>query len=382
MRSHDPFGRMKVEWTNISKANVCPYLGREIPGWQQLGLDSDRIYKMWRHPDELKKAAPSFDMVPILDEHVVVDAAHPEKESVAGTTGTGTRFVFPYLQTPMAIWVADSIGDVKSKRKRELSPGYGYKPDMTSGVTPEGVAYDGVMRHIVGNHVALVREGRTGPDVMVADELPPEISPMKRSDVTPLLVAAMAGVVLTADQTVALDAALDAAMCTAEQKAAAKAKEAMDAKDMEDNPDSWEDDPAKKGSKRKKTKIAKDAVVAVVVPPVEKGTTDMITKAEATKLATDAADAAVKAALAAQAALFAARKDVEEVVGAVTLDSAEAVYRHALKAEKVDGHETIHESALPAVWAQVRKSKGVSTKIATDAALAPDAASAVAAIGF
>src|SRR6202012_2673760 len=29
--------------------------------------------------------------------------------------------------------------------------------------------YDGVMRDIVGNHVALVEEGRAGPDVMVGD---------------------------------------------------------------------------------------------------------------------------------------------------------------------------------------------------------------------
>ena len=40
---------------------------------------------------------------------------------------------------------------------------------MTPGVTPEGEKYDGVMRDIVGNHVALVREGRAGPDVVVGD---------------------------------------------------------------------------------------------------------------------------------------------------------------------------------------------------------------------
>jgi len=170
VRSLDRFGRMKLEMTNISKANVCPYLGKEIPGYQALGLDGSKIYQLWRHPDELAKAATTFDMVPVLDEHIVTNAKNPQKEYIAGTTGTGTVFDGTYLKTPMSIWVGDDVEGVTSQRKRQLSPGYGYTPDMTPGVTPDGVAYDGIMRHIIGNHVAIVKEGRTGPDVMVADE--------------------------------------------------------------------------------------------------------------------------------------------------------------------------------------------------------------------
>ena len=36
----------------------------------------------------------------------------------------------------------------------------------------QGEPYDGLMRDIVGNHVALVREGRAGADVVVGDMLP------------------------------------------------------------------------------------------------------------------------------------------------------------------------------------------------------------------
>ena len=39
---------------------------------------------------------------------------------------------------------------------------------MTPGVY-EGERYDGVMTEITGNHVALVSDGRAGPDVVVAD---------------------------------------------------------------------------------------------------------------------------------------------------------------------------------------------------------------------
>ena len=39
VRNYDADGRMHVERTPISKANVCEYWGREIPGAEALGLD-------------------------------------------------------------------------------------------------------------------------------------------------------------------------------------------------------------------------------------------------------------------------------------------------------------------------------------------------------
>ncbi len=375
LRSSDRFGRMKVEMTNISKANVCPYLGREIPGYEALGLDAGKIYHMWRHPDELAKAAHTFDMVPVLDEHIVVDAANPEKDYVAGTTGSGAVFKYPYLQVPMAFWVGDSIDEIKSRRKRELSPGYGYRPDMTPGRTPEGVAYDGVMRDIMGNHIAIVKEGRSGPDVMVADEQPPEVKEfvlMKRATVIKALATFLKA---DADQ-IALDAALDEHMALAETMAAKDAKKAADKAAYDANPDEWEDDPEKPGEKKRKASGAKKhdgamdaAAVAAAVAAATKG---LISKTDADKLATDA----VAAALVSQKALTTAREDVAPVVGVVALDSAEAVYRFALESEKVAGAKDIHVSALPALWAQVKAGKDGKTSMATDSK--PDLAS----VGF
>lgn len=375
MRSTDRFGRMRVEMTNISKANVCPYLGREIPNYEALGLDAAKVYQLWRHPDELAKAAPTFDMVPLLDEHIVVDAANPEQESVVGTTGTGTQFIYPYLKTPLAVWVGDSVDDVKTRRKRQLSCGYGYRADMTPGVTPDGVAYHGVMRDIMANHVTIVREGRAGPDVMVADEQPEEIKdfhPMKRLAVITALAAFFKP---DADQA-ALDVALDAAMTAAEAKVVADSMAEMEAADMKANPDKYEDDPAKPGSKRKKVACdtAKPAAAAA----------DTVSKDDAQKLAKDAATSAVAEALAAERALVKAREDVADVAGAVALDSAEAVYRFALKDAKVDGADSIHASALAAVWAQVKAGKVRSTaamdqKTTTTSA---EVAAAVASIGL
>ncbi|MCV5420626.1 DUF2213 domain-containing protein, partial [Escherichia coli] len=47
--------------------------------------------------------------------------------------------------------------------------------------------YDGVMRDIVGNHVALVTEGRAGSDVVVGDSIPTGMKSM--SELTKKLMA-------------------------------------------------------------------------------------------------------------------------------------------------------------------------------------------------
>jgi len=169
VRRTDKDGRLHLETTNISKANVCPYLGREIPGWYELGLDPNKIYKLYRDKDELAKAAPTFNNLPVLSEHVETNAENHKHKLVIGTTGTDADFTHPYLRNSMSFWDKSAIDDIENEDKKELSSAYRYRADMTPGTSPEGERYDGVMRDIIGNHVALVEEGRAGPDVVVGD---------------------------------------------------------------------------------------------------------------------------------------------------------------------------------------------------------------------
>lgn len=168
VRQTDADGRMHVSATNISKANVCPYYGREIPNYEALGLKPDLIYQLYRDPAELERAAPTFNNLPLLDRHVPVSADAPHQDRVVGSTGTDAAFVAPYLKNSLVIWKNSAIAGVESDEQRELSSAYRYRADMTPGIA-DGVPYDGVMRDIVGNHVALVERGRAGPDVLVGD---------------------------------------------------------------------------------------------------------------------------------------------------------------------------------------------------------------------
>lgn len=171
VRTYDKDGRLHVAVTHISKATVDLYYGYEIPGFEELGLDRDKAYYLLRDPEELAKAAPTFNNLPVLSKHIPVTAEAPQKEFVVGSTGTDAEFSAPYLDNSAVVWDQEAIDLIDSDEQKEWSCGYYYTPDMTPG-NFNGLRYDGVMRNMIGNHVALVKDGRAGPDVVVGDEKP------------------------------------------------------------------------------------------------------------------------------------------------------------------------------------------------------------------
>ena len=171
VRHFDEDGRLHVDTTPISKATVNEYFGHEIPDAEKLGLDPQRKYRLLRDPEELKKAAETFNNLPLMIKHVRQSADDPQKDKVVGSLGTDAAFDHPHLKNSLVVWDKDAIDGIQNNRRRQLSSSYRYDADMTPG-TFEGQSYDGVMRNIRGNHVALVEEGRAGPDVLVEDSLP------------------------------------------------------------------------------------------------------------------------------------------------------------------------------------------------------------------
>lgn len=171
VRRVDQDGHLFVEMTPISKANVCPYYGREIPDYEALGLDPEKTYRLYRDAGELAKAVSTFAGKPLLLDHTPVSAEDHPTDKIVGSIGDDVQFNAPYLMAPLNIWRADAIALIESGSQKELSCGYRYRADMTPG-TVDGEPYDGVMRDIVGNHLALVSEGRAGPDVVVQDSKP------------------------------------------------------------------------------------------------------------------------------------------------------------------------------------------------------------------
>ena len=361
VRHKDQDGRLYVAKTVISIANVNPYLGREISNWQALGLDPTKRYMLYRDPDELAKAAPTYHNIPLLVKHVAVSAAKPEQDSISGCVSNIT-FEHPNLYGSLAVWTEEGIGLLESGEQEQLSAGYYFKADMTPGTAPTGEQYDGRMFDLRANHVAQVKAGRVGPESTVADQLPSELPAMKSKYPT------LAAKFKIADADIpAFDAALDEERKEAEDCAAVDASgrahdyfghakdewEKMSAKDRKAAHDEWEDKEEKKAAADKK---AADKAAADEASKSGKeafaGAKDSITM--------DQMNAAVKAASdktrADVAALFTAREAVKPIVGVVAFDSADEVYAFALKhaGVKIEG---VHPSAFPVLLDSVVKAK-------------------------
>lgn len=359
-RSVDLDGHMHVETTNISKANVCPYLGSEIPNGDSLGLDPSKVYMLYRDAAELEASAQTYENKPLLMRHIAVHADAPQKHFIVGSV-SNVRFRHPYLVASLAVWDSEAIKAIESGAQKELSCGYRYVADMSPGEI-DGVKYDGVMRGIVANHVALVETGRAGPDVLVSDELPTEFYQMKKS----ALIAALAPFMAADADMIAVDAAITALATDAK-----KGKDAdLEKKDQAEAQDESGAEETVKGKDK-----AKDEA------PCDKDDTDANDEMDdmdaeddapamkpkgADKKGMDAAiTTAVAAALAARDALHTARREVEPILGVVAYDSAAEVYGAALTKLGVDV-AGVDASAYPAMLK-------LATKEAAPAVIASDA---------
>lgn len=434
-RTYDQDGHLHVARTPISKANVCPYYGREIPDWEGLGLAADRLYQLLRDPEELEKAAATFNGKPLLNIHRPVTADDHEHEAVAGSIGNPI-WEAPYLKADLSIWDGEAIKAIEGKTQKELSSAYRYRADMTPG-TFEGARYDGVMRDLVANHVALVKEGRAGPDVVVGDAKPPLkikefISMAKMPSITRGGAAALTAISLYLKPKLAQDAKIDLSSVLAKVTAAnfkasqpaivagiKKATEGKLAQDAsledvgeviealaeilpEQAPEVVEEMGGAEGEDPKDKTVGDDddtelrallkakglsdeeidricASTAAAAMDEEKDK-DMVTKtamdAALAAVAKSAAAAATAAAIKSQQEIRDAERAVRPYVGdlAMAHDSADAIYRTALTSLNVD-IEGVHPSAFPAILKMQPKAGDVvkrATPIAQDAAASKD----------
>lgn len=386
VRSFDGNGRLQVTKSNISKANVCPYYGREIPNAEALGLEPDKIYRLYRHPDELKKAAPTFNNIPVLCIHTPDFPGDPPREYRVGTTHSGCDFDGTYLCNGLSVWDNSAIAGIETEEQKELSSSYQYVADMTPGETPDGEAFDGVMRDIVGNHVALVETGRAGSDVLVADSLPLELKYMKldrkgvaaRAALGAFLKPRLAQDAAPKDLTAILNA--NKSPKTIAQAIIAKYKTKL-AADMELEPEELveiieasaeevepEEEPKVAGdddnesiiSLLREAGVSEELIAtisAALSPAVAQDEKDDDKKDDKEKISKPAMDAAIR--LAADSATkraaenFRAVREAEQAVrpligDVVAMDSAEDVYRTALEQAEVD-ITGVHPSAFPAM---------------------------------
>jgi len=144
-------------WATIARTGV------------QMYTDADGSIRREYRP-EAEVASPeslaSFAGKAITLEHppVLLDSANT-KDYQVGFSGTEVVYDNGFVRAVMTITDKDAIERIMRGDAKEVSAGYRVNYEATPGVTDNGENYDGIQKEINGNHIAVVRRGRAGPQV-------------------------------------------------------------------------------------------------------------------------------------------------------------------------------------------------------------------------
>lgn len=165
----------EIQDNPITKVGVFPYSGAQISP----NLDPDKLYNVYRSAEELSnpETIESFRLLPFIDEHAMLGAKNDgltpaEKKGIHGVIGEQVRFdpESQFLLSNIKIFSDGLSKKIDVDGKKEISAGY-YCDFIDEPGIYDGQSYDFVQKNMRGNHIALVNEGRSGPDVAVRDHL-------------------------------------------------------------------------------------------------------------------------------------------------------------------------------------------------------------------
>lgn len=130
----------------------------------------DRV-RVWRPEAEVfsRDAMASFTSLPLTIEHPAnAVTADTWRDVAVGNTGEDIARDGEYIRVPIIVKDAKAIREIESGR-RELSMGYHTDLKWESGTTPDGMAYDAIQTNLRGNHLAIVKAARGGPELKIGD---------------------------------------------------------------------------------------------------------------------------------------------------------------------------------------------------------------------
>lgn len=171
-RDYDTNGWFEIQDNPLSTVGVYPYMGRSISA----ECIQDHFYGVYRPESELssQECIDSFKLIPWIDDHVMLGSEDAgltpsEQKGVQGVIGQDVYFDGTTLKGNIKVF-SEAMANLIANGKKELSCGYRCRYEYAPG-TYNGEPYQYVQREIRGNHLALVENGRMGPDVAVLDHL-------------------------------------------------------------------------------------------------------------------------------------------------------------------------------------------------------------------
>lgn len=169
-RIRTPQGFMICKDVTLAKPMVKEYYAGELGITD--GFEPTDIINIYTPPDVLFGQS-------VIDGFTASDVAmmHPKgnqlnsdnyKEHVIGTA-KNVRAESGYLVADLTIKDKWAIEAIEYDDVKQISLGYAAELDMTAGTTETGQEYHGQWVGMVADHVAVVREGRCGPDCKIGD---------------------------------------------------------------------------------------------------------------------------------------------------------------------------------------------------------------------
>lgn len=169
-RKEDTNGWIEIKNNPLSRVGVFPYSGATVGG------DPSKVYRVYRPEEELSRpeTIESFKLLPWVDDHPSVllgdsdEGLTPaEKKGIQGVIGEDVYFKDGILYGNIKMF-SETLANLIDSGKKQLSVGYQCAYEIVSGIW-NGIPYDAIQRGILGNHLALVQEGRMGKQVAVLD---------------------------------------------------------------------------------------------------------------------------------------------------------------------------------------------------------------------
>lgn len=162
-----PEGYLICKNVPIGRIGWMDYYGQELPAG--FGEEPGKLCKVYRSPEELfsEETMASFEGKPVTNTHPSANLDVNTAPMIERGHAQNVRRDGDFLIADLHIKDAGLISEVQNNLKRETSSGY----DCEWHKTGEG-KYE--QRKIIGNHVAVVPNGRAGPKVAIHDAKPNE----------------------------------------------------------------------------------------------------------------------------------------------------------------------------------------------------------------
>jgi len=142
------------------------YYGFELPGSEDRGIEWDQLIIGRIEQADMKKTLGQFKGLPLTDEHVFVNVGE-RRQSAVGTILSNGKVDGELVRTEALVHEPKAILKIQNGKAEELSIGFHSAIEWVENKTDGDP--DFFVRDIDLNHVAIVKQGRAGPEARLSN---------------------------------------------------------------------------------------------------------------------------------------------------------------------------------------------------------------------